>query len=162
MEKLGGGVLGANQREALERQHEFGVRVEFALRLPPELCARPHARKWILREAMRGILPEVVRTRVGKGGPNGRLAWALTGQRSLLAPLLCEPILADIGVIDASRLRSSFDMITRTPDNREKLHNAIHHTLAVEAWLQMRSGRWPPRGHVSRSMSISKHFAASS
>jgi asparagine synthase (glutamine-hydrolysing) len=138
--------------EALDVRHPFLYRplVEFALRLPPELCARPHARKWILREAMRGILPEGVRTRVGKGGPNGRLAWSLAAQRAILAPLLKEPILADLGVINASRLRSSFDMITQTPDNREKRHNAIHHTLAVEAWLQMRSGRWPPRANVEQ------------
>ena len=40
--------------------------VEFAMRLPPGLRGRPHAQRWVLRAAMKGILPDRVRTRVGK------------------------------------------------------------------------------------------------
>jgi asparagine synthase (glutamine-hydrolysing) len=46
--------------------------VEAALRLPVRMRFRPQGRKWVLREAMRGILPEEVRTRVGKGTIDGR------------------------------------------------------------------------------------------
>jgi asparagine synthase (glutamine-hydrolysing) len=140
-----GGLSYAVIEEALDVRHPYLYRplVEFALRLPPTSCVRPHQRKWILREAMRGILPEPVRTRVGKGGPQGGLAWSLVRQKPLLEPLLRDQVLAELGVVDPVKLRASFEALPHEPDGREKLHAAVHHTLAIEAWLQMRSGRWP-------------------
>ena len=136
--------------DALDVRHPFLYRplVEFALRLPPELCVRPYARKWLLREAMRDILPELVRTRVGKGQPYGRLSQSLSAQRALLEPLTMDPILADLGIIDAPRLRSAFVEAQRGRDGREKLCGAVQSTLAIEGWLQLRSGQWP-RGQIS-------------
>ena len=37
--------------------------VAYAMRIPPELKYRDGVEKWILREAMRGVLPEPLRTR---------------------------------------------------------------------------------------------------
>jgi asparagine synthase (glutamine-hydrolysing) len=141
------GTLG----EVLDVRHPFLYRplVEFALRLPPELCVRPHARKWVLREAMRGILPEVVRARVGKGGPAELYAWSLTAQRPLLEELVREPILADLGVVDGGKLREAFDEMPHQPRRGDQLHATLHMTLVIEAWLQMRVGRWPRGDHLS-------------
>jgi asparagine synthase (glutamine-hydrolysing) len=102
-----GGVID----DVLDVRYPFLYRplVEFALRLPPELCARPRARKWVLREAMRGILPESVRARIGKGGSTDVLARSLTSQRQLLEPLLRDSLLAELGVVDASKLRAAFE-----------------------------------------------------
>ena len=78
--------------ENLDVRHPYYYRplVEFCLRLPPELCVRPYARKWVLREAMAGILPEVVRARIGKGTYNGTIAWSLAAQREGLESLIRE------------------------------------------------------------------------
>jgi len=135
------GVIG----EVLDVRHPFLYRplVEFALRLRPELCVRPYQRKWVLREAMRDILPDAVRTRIGKGTPAEVYARALTTQRSLLEPLVRDPILADLGVVDAVKLRESFDSAPCRPQRKGSLHGSISSTLSIEAWLQMRSGRWP-------------------
>ncbi len=132
--------------DALDARHPFLYRplVEFGLQLPPTLCARPHARKWVLREAMRDILPEVVRTRIGKGMPTAICAEALTRQRPLLEPLVRDPILADLGIVDAAKLRVAFESVPRQPHRRTDPHGALHSTLVIEAWLQLRSGRWPP------------------
>ena len=140
------GTLG----DDLDVRHPFLYRplVEFALRLPPELLVRPHARKWILREAMRGILPEQVRTRVGKGTPVELFVESLTAQRSLLEPLVQHPILADLGVVDGSKLRAAFDAAPREPHRKDQQHATLALTLVVEAWLQMRSGRWPSGSHL--------------
>lgn len=131
--------------DSLEIRHPFLYRplVEFALQLPPELCVRPHARKWVLREAMRGILPDLVRTRIGKGSVYGLLSWSLSRQRALLEPLVDDPILAELGVVDRSKLRASFVAAQQERDNRQRLASALTEVLAVEAWLQLRSGRWP-------------------
>jgi asparagine synthase (glutamine-hydrolysing) len=131
--------------DLLDVRHPFLDRrlVEFGLRLPPELTTRPHAGKWLLREAMRGIVPEAVRTRVGKGSLNERHAWSLSAQRALLAPLVQEPILADLGVVDAGELRAAFDRAPQQAMRRAGPHSALQQILAVEAWLQLRAGRWP-------------------
>jgi asparagine synthase (glutamine-hydrolysing) len=141
--------------DELDVRHPFLYRplVEFALRLPPELCARPYERKWVLRQAMRGILPETVRERVGKGGPAQLYARSLTTQRSLLEPLLHASILADLGVIELAPLRTAFDTAASQPLGRCDLHTMVHSTLVIEAWLQMRSGRWP-RGQCKTSGTV--------
>jgi asparagine synthase (glutamine-hydrolysing) len=136
-------------QDTVDVRHPFLYRplVEFALRLPPELCARPYARKWILREAMRGVLPEVVRTRVGKGALYGRIAWSLGAQRAILEPLIRDSMLADLGVVDPTHLQVWFKTAQNAPDSREKRFAHVQHTLGIEAWLQTRSGRWPRGSH---------------
>jgi asparagine synthase (glutamine-hydrolysing) len=131
--------------EALDVRHPFLYRplVEFALGLPPDLCVRPQARKWILREAMLGILPDSVRTRVGKGSVYGLIAWSLGERQQLLEPLVQDPILAQLGVIDGRKLRASFAEAQHERNNRQRLASAITNVLAIEAWLQLRSSRWP-------------------
>lgn len=117
--------------------------VEWALRLPPEMCARPQARKWVLREAMRGILPEEVRRRVGKGLLGGVLAGSMAMQSAKLAPLLVDPILGQLGVIDPSRLRAGFEQARHESDSPGRLYPDVQHTLAIEAWLRARAGSLP-------------------
>ncbi|MGH7720839.1 MAG: asparagine synthetase B family protein, partial [Gemmatimonadaceae bacterium] len=140
--KLDAGMIG----DVLDVRYPFLARpvVEFALRLPPQLCARPHARKWVLREAMREILPEVVRTRVGKGGPTDALVRSLIAQRAALEPLVQTPLLADLGVVDAPRLRAAFEAAPLSADGDRNLCINVQNTLMTEAWLRIRSGRWPP------------------
>lgn len=144
-----GGVI----EESLDVRHPLLYRplVEFALRLPPELRARPHAHRWVIREAMRGILPEEVRTRVGKSGTADVLAWSFRAHQAHLAPLVREPILGDLGVLDPFRLRSAFDAVLARARGAEAMYGPLIRTLAVEQWLQIRSGRWPRRGHVSEN-----------
>jgi len=130
--------------DELDLRHPYFYRplVELALQLSPEMCVRPHARKWVLREAMRGILPEVVRTRVGKGGADGLDAWSLVHEQQLLGRMLHDPILAQLGCIDPSKLRDTLEAVRRGRAGHDVLHNQISGTLEVEMWLQLRSGRW--------------------
>jgi asparagine synthetase B (glutamine-hydrolysing) len=129
----------------LEVRHPLLYRplVEFALRLPPDLRARPHAQRWVLREAMREILPELVRTRVGKPGTADYLGWTLLERQRHLAPLLDEPILADLGLVDPVSLRQTFNDTLQHPAAGGHMLGPLLNTLAVEGWLQHRCGRWP-------------------
>jgi asparagine synthase (glutamine-hydrolysing) len=131
--------------DALDVRHPLLYRplVEFALRLPPTLRARPHAHRWILREALRGILPEKVRARVGKPGTATFLAWSFAAKREKLAPLTHEPILADLGLLDARRFLAAFNDAAQHTTGGGSLLGPLLNTLAVEAWLQHRCGRWP-------------------
>lgn len=138
--------------DELEVRHPFLYRpfVEFALRLPPELCVQPHARKWVLREAMRGLVPDAVRLRVGKGTTVERYAWSLAAQRSLLEPLIRHSILADLGLVRPVELRTAFNSAPTCPKRKGDPQAALQGVLGVEAWLQMRAGRWP-RGITTRA-----------
>lgn len=131
--------------DKLDVRHPFLDRrlVEFSLGLSPDMTTQPYAGKWVLREAMRGIVPEAVRTRVGKGTLGERHAWALTAQRSLLEPLVQEPILADLGIVDGGKLRAAFDAAPQQAQRKGDPHAALQQVLAIEAWLQIRVGRWP-------------------
>jgi asparagine synthase (glutamine-hydrolysing) len=146
--------------DGLDVRHPFLDRrlLEFGLALPPELTTRPYAGKWVLREAMRGMVPELIRTRVGKGSQNERHAWALAHQRELLAPLVRTPLLADLGVVDGAELRKSFDEAPRQGQSRGDPHAALQQCLAVEAWLQVRAGLWPAgqssNGHLHAGSSL--------
>jgi asparagine synthase (glutamine-hydrolysing) len=137
--------------DSLEVRHPFLYRplVEFALRLPPALRSRPHAHRWILREAMREILPDKVRERVGKPGTAEVLGWSFAARRGHLAPLVREPILADLGLVDPVQLRVAFDTALNCPRDPGVIYSPLAMTLAVEAWLQIRCGRWPRSDHAN-------------
>jgi asparagine synthase (glutamine-hydrolysing) len=133
--------------DVLELRHPYLYRplVELALRLEPGMCVRPHERKWILREAMRGILPEKVRTRVGKGGLDGLNVWSLTHDQRRLDRMLRDPILAQLGVVDRGALNWVLNDVRSGRNAHEGWRDLITVALDVEMWLQLRSGRWAAR-----------------
>lgn len=134
-------ALHAVTQDIVEERHPFLYRplVELALGLPAQLCAQPMARKWILREAMRGALPELVRTRPGKGSIDGSLARTLSREIRRIRALLDDSILVEMGLVDRSALTRAIDDGAQGADDQR---TAIARTLALECWLQVRSGRW--------------------
>ncbi len=128
-------------REGIEIRYPFLHRplVEFALVLPPTLRARPGATKWVLREALQGVLPEKVRARKGKGAIAARFLWSLNQEAPMLRRLIRHSHLAEIGCIDASKLAQSFD---RAVAGDTEATGMLLVTLALETWLAMRSGWW--------------------
>jgi asparagine synthase (glutamine-hydrolysing) len=124
----------------IEMRYPFLYRplVEFAIGLPARERIRPRANKWILREAMRGIVPERVRTRASKGVIDARIMWSLTRERKRIDELLHSPILGDLGCVDPVALRSAVDTARRgIPVNLVTLFSA----LSLETWLWAQSRR---------------------
>jgi asparagine synthase (glutamine-hydrolysing) len=123
--------------------------VEFALRLPPVMRTRPHARKWVLREAMRGVLPEAIRTRSGKATIGPRIAWAFERERAQLDQLLRDPVLAQLGCVDGRRMKEVLN-------NRQHCESSdttmLMIALSLESWLRVRSGRWTAMQEHQRTM----------
>lgn len=124
-----------------ERRFPFLYRplVELTLRLRPELKVHPYARKVGFREAMRGVLPEAVRTRRGKGGVDTRMLWTLNHERRLIESMLRDPLLAQMGYVDAASLRGAYEA-ART--GKQRLTVPLFNTLALETWLLIEAGRW--------------------
>ncbi len=128
-------------QDGLEMRYPFLHRplVEHSLRLPPSLRIRPGYGKHVLREAMRGILPEEVRTRRGKGGIDARLLWAINREWARLDELLRDPEIARRGWVRADALRAATERA-----RRGEAHNIVFLlcALSLETWLAVRSGRW--------------------
>jgi asparagine synthase (glutamine-hydrolysing) len=126
--------------DAVEMRYPFLDRrvVEVGLALPPRLRVSPRGRKWALREAMRGTLPEAVRARTTKCGPDARVAWALTRERPLLDAMLAEPLSARLGWLDASALRREVDAARR--GDARALPDVLN-ALALELWLRVADGQ---------------------
>jgi hypothetical protein len=122
----------------VEMRYPFLYRplVEASLQLPPRQRVRPNARKWILREATRDVLPESVRTRSTKGGIDARILWSLRREQPQLDRMLEDPVLAQLGCVDASALRGAVDAARRgVSDNNVQLFSA----LALETWMRARN-----------------------
>lgn len=127
--------------DQLEMRYPFLHRplVEFALSLPISMKVRPGTHKWILREAMRGILPEKVRTRTGKGGMDARIFWTLQHEAPLIRTLTTNPMLGQLGCINVDELRKMVDA-ARQGEYRHTVH--LFSVLALETWLRAHFGRW--------------------
>ncbi|HVG45911.1 MAG TPA: asparagine synthase-related protein, partial [Longimicrobium sp.] len=141
LEGLAGFLERGPFEEGIEMRYPFLHRplVEHSLRLPPSLRIRPAAGKHVLREAMRGVLPEEVRTRRGKGGIDARLLWALHRERPRLDRLLRDPEIARRGWVRADALRAATDQA-----RQGEVHSLpfLLCSLSLESWLAVRSGRW--------------------
>jgi asparagine synthase (glutamine-hydrolysing) len=126
--------------DGMEVRYPFLYRplVEYSMRLPVSMRARPFARKWILREAMHGLLPEAIRTRQCKGGIDARVMWTLQREHASLAKLLEEPVLGDLGLIDVQALRNALEEARCGLRHNLKMLMAA---LSLETWLSVRSGR---------------------
>jgi hypothetical protein len=113
--------------------------VEFVLRLPPQLRSKVQRSKLVLREAMKGVLPDAVRNRHGGGIIAPRVFWALRHERSLLKRLLKEPVLAELGCIEPRQILRSLDSfnIFRTGEA-----TFLYVLLSLETWLTVKTGRW--------------------
>jgi hypothetical protein len=81
---------------------------------------------------------------VGKGSTTDLLVRALVGQSKPLEPLLQAPILAGLGVVDAKQLRAAYETAPYAAQGDRNLAPDVQNTLMVEAWLRIRTGRWPP------------------
>ncbi|HUP89215.1 MAG TPA: asparagine synthase-related protein, partial [Longimicrobiales bacterium] len=129
-------------QDRLEVRYPFLSRrlVEFTLRLPVNMKVRPTAQKYVLREAMRGIVPEMVRTRTHKGGIDARILWALKHEQPLIEALSTDPIIAQMGFVDAKRLRDTVEL-ARQGAWRDTVQ--VMSALALESWLRARNGAWP-------------------
>ena len=138
------GLADGEVGEVVDIRHPYLHRplVELTLRLAPEMCVRPYAHKWILREATRGMLPELVRTRVGKSNGGGLTSWSLAHEQRVVEALLRDSILADLGLIDVHRIRSAVGSARRGGHHEESVSARVQLTLDVELWLQVRAGRW--------------------
>jgi asparagine synthase (glutamine-hydrolysing) len=130
----------------LELRHPFEDRrvAELALRLPPEIRCKGDEWKRVLRRAMKGLLPELVRTRTGKATFNHELDIALRGAGGALGSLA----IADLGWVNGEELeRTRRVLLGKTRALPGWWMVPVWNAVSLEIWY--RAAFAPTRG-VSR------------
>jgi asparagine synthase (glutamine-hydrolysing) len=145
--------------ELLDMRYPFLYRplVELGLTLPPSLRTRPGVTKYILRSALRGILPEKVRLRQSKGTIDGRLEWSLKQESDRIDQLLRTSVLAELGCVDLPALQKQL-AAAQAGDGRS--YGDLMAPLSLEAWFAARRGTWRSRQPSPKRRNVTSHAYA--
>lgn len=113
--------------------------VEFMFAAPGSLKIREGVTKHLLREAMRGILPEATRTRVKKTGWNAPAhVWFSGRQMDAVRDLVASRRFRERGIYnigEVERLLGEHERIVRAAENRENHMMFIWQLVNLDAWL---------------------------
>jgi asparagine synthase (glutamine-hydrolysing) len=124
------------------RQPFLDVRLlQFMLGAPPDAAYRDGTIKWVLREALRDILPPVVRDRPDKANFGPLLEFGLReGRRRFVEALLQDSELERRGYVVPGRWREA---VQRFLQGRTGHSSGLWQSLTLEMWLRVREGRLP-------------------
>jgi asparagine synthase (glutamine-hydrolysing) len=119
----------------MEFRHPFLDRrlIEFVLGLPAAR-AEIFAGKLLLREALPGILPEIIRRRLDKADFGPVLERTFRGENDIIGSLIRRSELALLGAVDRNLLEKVFQQYLRHPSVAGE--DAIASFLRVEMWFR--------------------------
>jgi len=110
--------------------------VEWTARLPERLKLRGGTTKYILREAMRDVLPAEILTRGKMGFPVPIGAWFRGQFRGIIDELVLSPRALERGLFDAGTIRSLVSRHAAGEDHAERLWSLVNleiwHRVVVE------------------------------
>lgn len=112
--------------------------VEFLLRIPRMQLARPGRRRFMMRNAMKGIVPDLVLERKRKAFISRTPITAFHKHRAELTELFRSSLLADRGFIQLSRLNPAIERISST--SRAEEWPSLLRAVNLEIWLRGISG----------------------
>ncbi len=110
--------------------------VEFLLRVPSDQLRRPGQRRSLMRRSLGSLIPREVMQRTRKAFLQRGPIRLLDENRGVISSLFDSSRLDDLGLIDASYLRTMMDCdaIESLAQHRQPLMRAIH----LELWLRAR------------------------
>jgi len=109
--------------------------VDFCFSLPEHLKIRDGQGKWLLREAMKGILPEKVRLRKDKVGliaPADK--WFRTLNRTQMEELIEDSPVMELGILDQRELKTIFQEHLEEKKNHQMF---LWQLLNFHSWFQI-------------------------
>jgi asparagine synthase (glutamine-hydrolysing) len=125
------------RRFGLELRHPFldNRLMQFVIALPSDQLHRAEWDRYILRNSMRDLMPEKVRTRVGKSDLAGVIDRELrTKQVKEVRAVLASSKLAELGAVDREKLVSAFENFV---NGSRKIHASQFETVVgLELWLR--------------------------
>jgi asparagine synthase (glutamine-hydrolysing) len=108
--------------------------VEFAMAIPMDQKLRTGCdTRSILRRAMRGILPEKIRTRAGKGQFDRSISIGFEKERKFVSRLTKSSCLASMGLIDVDKFRKAWECAYIGETRQIYLFMAA---LSLEIWVR--------------------------
>lgn len=111
--------------------------LECALAVPATLKIKDGALKWMLRDAARGIVPDLVLDRTDKRGlPTPLGVWMRGPLRTFVTERLTDPILLRSGLVDARNLKG---LLEAHMSGVRDLDFLLWRPLAVSTWLAQAS-----------------------
>ncbi len=126
----------AGDARGVEVRHPFFDRrlAEFSFAIPDDLWLRQRYPKWLLRTAMRGLLPDAVLWNRHKVVFDHFFARLIERQRETIFAILSHPGLADLGLVDNQRLLAAFRaMLSADPPT---ITVELLHALMMQIWFQ--------------------------
>jgi len=126
--------LGA--QNGLEGRHPFLDRrlVEYLMAIPPAQGYRPGMNRWILRQAMRDLMPEIIRLRASKTNFQSFYGFSLHQEEKYIRNLLAQPCLGDMGLVDVKILQ---DFIEEWFAEQQLTSVEFWYTITLELWMQI-------------------------
>jgi len=107
--------------------------VEFGARLPDRMKLRGFRTKWILREAIRGLLPEEILTRPKMGFPVPFADWTRAAWNGVVRDVLLDRTTRERGIVNAAAVERLLDA------HRDSVTNggdAIWALMNLELWYR--------------------------
>ncbi|AXH91508.1 asparagine synthase (glutamine-hydrolyzing) [Micromonospora aurantiaca] len=112
--------------------------VELAFALPDEYKLRHGVRKWVLRESMRGLVPDAVLDRADKQGINVPTAtWFRTDVHDDIRDVLASALIVEQGIVEREPILRYLEEHRRGEGNH---YLGIWQWLNVELWLRSLAG----------------------
>ena len=120
--------------------------LRFAATLPPLSLMQGGFLRGLMREAMRGLVPEDLRLRETKGTSYffTEQTLAMAGGLDVLAGLADVRMLADLGLVEPRQFREFFDGF-RGSNDPDATYDDLWRVLSVEAFLRQHAGESPVR-----------------
>lgn len=106
--------------------------IDFMLALPMDQVVRPGESRSVMRRATRGILPDKIRVRRSKSGPDEAFCRAVAREQELLADTAGLLVCSD-GYVDPNKLR---EVIREAALGRTEQVGCLLSVLSVERWLR--------------------------
>ena len=111
---------------------------ELAMRIPPHVRIRDGVEKWVVREAMKHVLPEVLykREKFAFMAPPAHTDAAKTAEiNKLIDKWLSSEKIAELGIFDEAKLRASIEDYRQSDDHTQNTRKDIilNHAIALHA-----------------------------
>jgi asparagine synthase (glutamine-hydrolysing) len=125
--------------------------IEYMFQLPADLTAVPEGDRVLQRSALRGLLPEAVRVRTTKGGPDEAFFAGLRRNPEMVELLTDDPLVVQRGYVSSTAWREA---VRAARYGRITWTRPFIATASLEMWLHQRAASPPGQPRATAPVGI--------